>query len=71
MAPSAAAVNKNIEKTLKQAKAKTVLDLTCGTGSQVFWLNKRGFEVTGADINSKMLRVAKIKPKKVTRFNLP
>jgi len=54
-------INQFIEKTLKKYKVQTVLDLTCGTGSQVFWLAKRGFEVTGSDINSKMLKIAKKK----------
>lgn len=38
--------------------------MTCGTGSQVFWLAKCGYEVIGADINSKMLKVASSKAKK-------
>ena len=35
--------------------------MTCGTGSQVFWLMDQGFNVTGADINASMLKVAKEK----------
>ena len=42
---------------------ETVLDLTCGTGLQVFWLVKKGFKVIGSDINSKMLKFAKEKAK--------
>lgn len=57
-------MNKNIEHILKKYKVKSVLDLTCGTGSQVFWLTKRGFEVVGADINANMLKVAKSKARK-------
>ncbi len=53
--------NETIEKVLKKYKVKTVLDLTCGTGSQVFWLAKRGYEVTGSDINLSMLKIAKKK----------
>lgn len=53
--------NETIEKILKKHKVKTVLDLTCGTGSQVFWLAKRGYEVTGSDINLKMLKIAQKK----------
>lgn len=56
--------NQTIEKLLKQYKVKTVLDLTCGTGSQVFWLAKRGYEIVGADINASMLKVAKDRAKK-------
>jgi ubiquinone/menaquinone biosynthesis C-methylase UbiE len=56
-------INHLIEKILKDHKVKTVLDLTCGTGSQVFWLAKRGYEIIGADINAKMLNIAKHKAK--------
>ena len=56
--------NHLIEKILKKYRVKTVLDLTCGTGSQVFWLAKRGYEVVGSDINSKMLKIARNKAKK-------
>lgn len=56
--------NSTIGKIFKKYKVKTVLDLTCGTGSQVFWLAKRGYEVTGVDINPKMLKIAKAKAKK-------
>ncbi|OGT41716.1 MAG: hypothetical protein A3F42_06865 [Gammaproteobacteria bacterium RIFCSPHIGHO2_12_FULL_37_34] len=55
--------NRTIEKILKKYKIKTVLDLTCGTGSQVFHLLKRGFKVTGSDISSGMLKIAKRKAK--------
>ena len=58
-----AQINKLIEKILHKHSVKSVLDLTCGTGSQVFWLAKSGFEVVGVDINSKMLAIAKSKVK--------
>lgn len=57
-------INELIEKILRKYEVKSVLDLTCGTGSQVFFLAKAGFEVIGADINSKMLKIAKDKAKK-------
>jgi len=60
-------MNKNIERILKKHKIKSVLDLTCGTGSQVFWLTKRGFDVVGSDINANMLKVAKSKARKEKR----
>lgn len=41
-------INHTIENILKKYNVKTVLDLTCGTGSQVFWLTKCGYEVTGS-----------------------
>lgn len=57
-------INQLIGKLLTKYKVKSVLDLTCGTGSQVFWLARRGYEVVGSDINSKMLAIAKNKAKK-------
>lgn len=53
--------NQLIEHILQKYKVKTVLDLTCGTGSQVFYLVKHGYEVTGVDINNKMLAIAERK----------
>ena len=53
--------NKSIEKILHQYDVKTVLDLCCGTGSQVFWLAERGYEVFGVDINTNMLEIAQSK----------
>lgn len=60
--------NAVIAKILKKHKVKSVLDLTCGTGSQVFYLAQNGFEVVGSDINQKMLAVAK-KKAKVTKID--
>lgn len=51
-------INKLIGTIFKKHGIKEVLDLTCGTGSQVFWLAQHGYEVIGVDINSKMLRIA-------------
>ncbi len=51
-------INQQIEDVIYTHKVKTVLDLTCGTGSQVFWLARQGYEVIGADINLKMLEIA-------------
>ena len=56
-----AIINKTLEALLKKHNVKTVLDLTCGTGSQVFWLAQRGFHVVGSDINANMLKVARAK----------
>jgi 2-polyprenyl-3-methyl-5-hydroxy-6-metoxy-1,4-benzoquinol methylase len=60
-------INQTIESILKKNNKKTVLDLTCGTGSQVFWLTQRGYNVTGVDINSKMLKIARKKAKHANR----
>jgi ubiquinone/menaquinone biosynthesis C-methylase UbiE len=57
-------INQVLEKIFERYRVKTALDLTCGTGSQVFWLAKRGYEMTGSDFNSKMLKIAKDKAKK-------
>lgn len=57
-------INKLLEKILKQHRVKTVLDLSCGTGSQVFWLAKSNFDIIGVDINDEMLTVAKEKARK-------
>lgn len=57
-------VNQYVEKVLKRNRVKTVLDFSCGTGSQVFWLAKHGYKVTGVDISSGMLKVAKERAKK-------
>ncbi len=56
-------INKTIAKILKQNEVKSVLDMTCGTGSQVFYLAKKGYEVVGSDINEKMLAIARQKAK--------
>ncbi|MES2677429.1 MAG: class I SAM-dependent methyltransferase [Pseudomonadota bacterium] len=56
--------NSVVEKLLKKHKVKTVLDLTCGTGSQVFFLAKRGYKVVGADFSPALLEIARGKAKK-------
>lgn len=55
--------NRTIEKILKKHKVKTVHDFTCGTGSQLFYLLKRGYQVTGSDISPGMLKIAARKAK--------
>jgi len=54
-------INQVIEKILKEHSIKSVLDMTCGTGSQVFFLNKLGYEVVGSDISLSMLEIARNK----------
>ncbi|NKB47160.1 MAG: methyltransferase domain-containing protein [Legionellales bacterium] len=54
-------INQLIENVLQENNVKTVLDLACGTGSQVFWLTEKGFDVVGIDINDKMLSIARQK----------
>jgi ubiquinone/menaquinone biosynthesis C-methylase UbiE len=57
------AINALLEKILKEHHIATVLDLTCGTGSQIFCLKEKGFEVVGSDISRSMLKIAKQKAK--------
>ena len=54
-------INQVIEKILKEHSIKSVIDMTCGTGSQVFFLNKLGYEVVGSDISLSMLEIARNK----------
>ncbi len=54
-------INQTIKNILKKHHVKTVLDLTCGTGSQVLHLAKNGYKVTGSDISEKMLQIAREK----------
>lgn len=56
-----AAKNALIEKLLKAQHVRTVLDMTCGTGSQVFYLTKRGYKVIGSDFSPALLEQARKK----------
>lgn len=55
------AKNGIIETLLRQNNVNSVLDLTCGTGSQVFFLANRGYQVTGADFSPALLEIAREK----------
>ena len=57
------AKNAAIEKLLKGQNVKSVLDMTCGTGSQVFHLEKNGYKVTGSDFSPELLKQAREKAK--------
>ncbi len=57
--PDTDAKNAVIERTLRKHKVRTVLDLTCGTGSQVFYLTKSGYKVIGADFSLDLLKIAR------------
>lgn len=54
-------INTTIAHMLHQHKARSVLDLACGTGSQILHLAKEGFACQGVDINREMLDVARNK----------
>ena len=58
-------MNQCLEVLLKHHGVHSVLDLACGTGSQVFWLHRAGFRVAGVDINERMLQVARQKAHQV------
>lgn len=58
------AKNAVIERLLKAHSVQTVLDLTCGTGSQVFFLTRRGYQCTGADFSPALLESARNKASK-------
>lgn len=62
---STEAKNAVIEKLLKAEHVHTVLDMTCGTGSQVFYLAERGYEVVGSDFSPGLLKIARHKADKI------
>lgn len=55
--------NAVIENILKKYNVKTILDLTCGTGSQVLYLAKHAYQVIGADFSHKLITIAREKAK--------
>lgn len=55
------AKNAVIENLLRNHNVHNVLDVTCGTGSQVFYLAERGYNVVGADFSPELIKIAKQK----------
>jgi ubiquinone/menaquinone biosynthesis C-methylase UbiE len=53
--------NKAIEKVLRSYKSKSVLDMACGTGAQVFYLINLGYQVIGSDFSPGLLEIARNK----------
>ncbi len=53
--------NNFIAKILEKYKIKTVLDMMCGTGSQVFFLKKLGYDIIGSDFSPELLKIAREK----------
>jgi ubiquinone/menaquinone biosynthesis C-methylase UbiE len=51
----------DFSRVLKERKAKTVLDLGCGTGRNLIFLVREGFVVYGMDVSKVALRKAKEK----------
>jgi SAM-dependent methyltransferase len=54
-------MNQFLNKVLRRRKARTVLDMTCGTGAQSIGLANCGYRVVASDINPSMLRIARKK----------
>ncbi|QDQ39375.1 class I SAM-dependent methyltransferase [Legionella geestiana] len=57
--------NALIEKLLKEQGTKTILDMTCGTGSQVLYLAQHGYKITGSDLSPALIDSARNKAKKM------
>ena len=57
-----------IAKLLKRYKAKSVLELGCGTGLYLFPLKKQRFAIEGLDISKQMLAVARKKDKRIKLY---
>lgn len=53
--------NASLREILAAHDVKSVLDMTCGTGSQVFHLSEHGFDVVGSDFSPKLLDIARAK----------
>lgn len=50
-----------IEKILASYGVQSVLDMTCGTGSQVFYLTSKGYNVVGSDFSPALIEFAQKK----------
>lgn len=57
--------NAVIEQLLRKENVHSVLDLTCGTGSQIFHLAKHSYQLTGADFSPDLLKIAREKAKQI------
>ncbi len=57
------ATNQALEMLLREYKVRRVLDMTCGTGSQVFFLAEKGYEITGSDFSEPLINIARKKAK--------
>lgn len=58
------ALNNLLDKKLRKFKVKTILDMACGTGAQIFDLLKKRYKIIASDLNKDMLEIAKKKDKK-------
>jgi ubiquinone/menaquinone biosynthesis C-methylase UbiE len=48
-----------VAKIVAELKPEQIIDLCCGTGSQLRLLKKQGFDVVGIDLSESMLKMAK------------
>jgi SAM-dependent methyltransferase len=48
-----------IERILREADARRVIDVACGTGMHAIELARRGYDVVGADLSAPMIERAK------------
>lgn len=56
---------KSIVRTFK-VKGINLIDMACGTGTHAKIFAENGFKVTGVDVNSEMVKIAKTKAKNAT-----
>lgn len=57
-------IEKIIEKNSGFPEENLILDLGCGTGKMTMELAKRGYDMTGVDLSSEMLDIARIEAEK-------
>ena len=61
-------IRKRIGILLKEAGSKNILDVACGTGTQAISLAEEGFQVTGIDLSTAMLKRAEMKANKIHKI---
>lgn len=60
-------VNHLIDKILSENNVHSVIDMTCGTGSQVFYLNSKNYTVIGSDFSLELIEIARNKAKNLQK----
>ena len=63
-------LNDFLDELFDLNSVKSVIDFSCGTGAQSIGLARKGYEVTAADINPAMLKLAKAKAAKLSARKL-
>lgn len=54
-------LNRVLLERLKAYPIRSILDFSCGTGSQVVYLENKGYKVVGVDISPELVKIAKNK----------